>query len=113
MVSSIGGSAITLATGTVGGTTTFGGQAFRTAAPFVLDAQSSASSSDSGSAASSTGSAGSSSGSMSGSSTMSSASSTGTSKNNGAFAGVRVPQSAVVGALAVLGSVAMGAVAVL
>ena len=36
-----------------------------------------------------------------------------TGKSNGAFAGVRVPQSAVVGALAVLGSVAMGAVAVL
>ncbi|TBU26597.1 hypothetical protein BD311DRAFT_808313 [Dichomitus squalens] len=115
LVSSIGGSAITLATGTVGGTTTFGGQAFRTAAPVVLDAQSS--SSGSSSAASSTDSANSSStsasSSTSGSNTTSSASSTGTGKNNGGSVGVRVPQSAVVGALAVLGSVAMGAVAVL
>nr|VWP00927.1 ATP-binding cassette sub-family A member 8-A [Ganoderma boninense] len=104
MVSSIGGSAITLATGTAaGGTTTFGGQVFRTAAPAVLAADSSSS----GAAASSTMS-------MSMSSSASTSTSTSTGKSNGAApGGVRVSRSAVAGALAVLGSVALGAVAVL
>ncbi|KAI1783511.1 hypothetical protein LXA43DRAFT_331757 [Ganoderma leucocontextum] len=105
MVSSIGGSAITLATGTVGGATTFGGQVFHTAAPAVLAADSSSSTA----AASSTGTDSSSNGTMS----SSASTSTSTSNGNGAPGSVRVSRSAVVGALAVLGSVAMGAVAVL
>ena len=101
MVSSVGGSAITLATGTAGGTTTFGGQVFRTAAPAVLAADSSSSGAD----ASST---------MSMSMSSSASTSTSTGKSNGAApGGVRVSRSAAAGALAVLGSVALGAVAVL
>ncbi|KAM5539877.1 hypothetical protein V8D89_006380 [Ganoderma adspersum] len=113
MVSSIGGSAIALATGTTGGTTTFGGQVFRTAAPAVLAAA--ADSSSSSAAASSTGDSASTNGtmSMSMSSSGSASTSSSTGKDNGARGGVRVSRSAVAGALAVLGSVAMGAVAVL